>query len=664
MLDKVLEARMKNRPRLPKRAVVTGGVPYGNKNLHFGHIGGVFVQADALARFLRDRIGADNVLFVSGTDCYGSPAAEDYRKQVETGAFSGTLEDFVRKNHLAQKQVLAQYQVSLDLFAASALGRPAQIHREMSDFFLRTLHANGHLTALTNPQFYDPERQVFLNGRQVVGRCPIQGCKSDKAYADECALGHQYLPTELISPKSTLTGATPEMRNVTNWYLDMDSFRPLMDGWLKDLAERPGMRAFAVSSIAEFLAPPVIYLKREYLEQVQNLGLPPFTLTDDGKSSVKLGYTALKTRDEACDILSANGIFYRTGKTLVPFRLTGNIAWGVPAPSLAGEEPHTIWVWPESLWAPLSFTQAALEERADGDEWARWWCGPDARVYQFIGQDNVYFYGPAQTALFMGMQGKTPHYPPQPQDLCFTSLVVANHLLFLNKKASSSGELKPPMADELLQYYTAEQLRAHFLGLGLGLRSASFQPKPFNPDAGEKDPDPVLKEGNLLTNVANRIARSCFYTAQKYTASRVPPQPPSPEALNMAAEAILDYEETMLRCEFHQVMHQLDNFIRAMNKNWVSGMKEADAADDSEKRMAVLADSLYLVRVMAVLLHPIAPGGTEMLMEYLNLRRDAFCWDTIFSPLQDLMEDPAAHSLRVLPPRVDFFQRHESQWEA
>ena len=75
------------RPEWPKRAVITGGMPYGNKTLHFGHIGGVFVFADVYARFLRDRIGKDNVIFVSGTDCYGSPIAEGYRKKVENEGY-------------------------------------------------------------------------------------------------------------------------------------------------------------------------------------------------------------------------------------------------------------------------------------------------------------------------------------------------------------------------------------------------------------------------------------------------------------------------------------------------------------------------------------------------------------------------------------------------
>ena len=93
------------RPIFPKRAVITAGMPYGNKNLHFGHVGGMFIHADIFARFLRDRIGKDNVIFLSGTDCYGSPIMESYRRLQEAG-YEGTLEDYVRGNHEEQKKTL------------------------------------------------------------------------------------------------------------------------------------------------------------------------------------------------------------------------------------------------------------------------------------------------------------------------------------------------------------------------------------------------------------------------------------------------------------------------------------------------------------------------------------------------------------------------------
>lgn len=205
-----------DRPNFPRRAVITGGMPYGNKNLHFGHIGGVFVPADFFARFLRDRIGAENVLFVSGTDCYGSPIMEGYRKKVEGEGYTGTIEDYVRDNHEAQKAALDAYGISLDIFAGSGLEPAAHFHEELSDTLIHRLYEKGVLIKRETLQFYDTKAKQFLNGRQVIGRCPIRGCKSEKAYADECDLGHQFDPEELIAPVSQLTGTTPELRPVAN----------------------------------------------------------------------------------------------------------------------------------------------------------------------------------------------------------------------------------------------------------------------------------------------------------------------------------------------------------------------------------------------------------------------------------------------------------------
>src|SRR5512137_2911387 len=141
MAEKLLQVR----PVFPKRVVITGGMPYGNKDLHFGHIGGVFVQADVFARFMRDRIGSQNVLFVSGTDCYGSPIVEQYRQMTEKGEFQGSIEDFVRLNHERQKEVLDSYGISLNLFAASGYDRSGEVHREMCGAFFKSLYENGFL---------------------------------------------------------------------------------------------------------------------------------------------------------------------------------------------------------------------------------------------------------------------------------------------------------------------------------------------------------------------------------------------------------------------------------------------------------------------------------------------------------------------------------------
>ena len=117
-------------------------------------------------------------------------------------------------NHDKQAQTLDDYLISPSLFAASALGESGKIHTEYSAEFFEKLAESGALIRLSTKQFDDEKYQTFLNGRQVTGRCPIEGCKSEVGYADECSLGHQYFPEELIAPVSTLSGERPVLKNV------------------------------------------------------------------------------------------------------------------------------------------------------------------------------------------------------------------------------------------------------------------------------------------------------------------------------------------------------------------------------------------------------------------------------------------------------------------
>ena len=560
------------RPEFPKRAVITGGMPYGNKELHFGHVGGMLVFADTYARFLRDRIGKDNVVFVTGTDCYGSPIAESWRQKQAAGEFEGSLEDFVRANHDKQKATLVKYGISPSLYAASGLGRSKEVHAEYTDEFMTSLFEKGQLEKISTMQFFDEKAGVFLNGRQVIGKCPVEGCQSEKGYADECDLGHQYMPEALIDPVSTLTGERPTMRPVSNWYFKLTDYEQLLQGWVGDLQKRKDVRPVVCKTISEFLKPPVIYVKREFEEKYLEIKdkMPEHEyLEEPKKPSFTIGFKKLADCEEASRVLAANGIRFRTGKKLVPFRLTGNIEWGVPAPKFEKDaENLTVWVWPESLWAPISFTQTYLESIGhDREEWKDYWCRKDATVYQFIGQDNIYFYGVAEPAMWIAQQAREEKtFEPEDGELQMPIIVANHHILFLDKKASSSGAVKPPMADDLLNYYTPEQLRMHWLSLGLGQRSVSFMPKPFNPDAKPEDADPVVKEGFLLSNVYNRIIRTAFYTAQKELDGLLPRCAPDEKILAEGKKAVLDYERFMAKFAFHQCTYVLDSYIRNGSK--------------------------------------------------------------------------------------------------
>lgn len=657
------------RPNFPKRAIVTGGMPYGNKQLHFGHVGGMFVHADVFARFLRDRIGKENVIFVSGTDCYGSPIAEGYRKKCETEHYTGTIEDYVRANHDAQEKTLKDYEISLDIFGASGLDDTKEIHQQYTNEFISNLYRNGWLEKMVSKQFFDTKANCFLNGRQVVGKCPIENCQSEKGYADECDLGHQYMPEDLIDPKSTLTNETPQMRDVVNWYFKLTEADDVLNEYVDMLSCQPNVRRIVWETMKESLAAPVIYVKKDGLQAYLQIAdqLPKHTHSDLEHikgGSFTIEFEKLTDREKACPILTENNIRYRTGKTLVPFRLTGNISWGVKAPSLEGEQGLTVWVWPESLWAPISFTKAYMKRNGRSDEaWKDYWCDPEAGVYQFIGQDNIYFYGVAQMPMFMAQQSSDSlSIHPEKGQLCLPTLVANHHILFLDKKASSSGAVKPPMAADLLQYYTAEQLRAHFLGLALSNKSVSFMPKPLNPAADATQPDPVLAQGNLFTNVLNRLVRSCFYSAQKYYDGTLPFGQVSAAVKKEAEETILKYENCMYRFELHQISNILDTYIRQANKYWAKNIALADKNQDEVLRKQTVVDAFYMVRVATVLSHPVVPMGAEKTVDYMNFKEDFFSWEHIFEDNYFFMENQENHKLKELKEKEDFYAKHPSQF--
>ncbi|MBS6555902.1 class I tRNA ligase family protein [Collinsella stercoris] len=710
-----------DRPAWPKRAVVTAGMPYGNKGLHFGHVGGVFVPADFYARFLRDRLGRENVIFVSGTDCYGSPIMEGFRKRREADDYEKHISDYVRENHDSQEADLASFGVSCDLYAGSALEPAVHIHERVTSEIIRRLHEKGALEKRSTKQFYDRKAGQLLNGRQVLGRCPIQGCKSEKAYADECDLGHQFEPEELIAPKSALTGEAPELVPVDNLYFDLPAYLEYLKGYTEQLEHDPTVRSVVSKTMEEWLNPAQLYIQNKFREAFDAIEgeLPAHTVIEPegNKSSFTVAFPSWRERDEAHEMLNAGGVRFRSGKALVPFRITGNVEWGVPVPNDCGCTDLTCWVWPESLWAPISFTRAVLArdaaklEAAGADpsglaecavsdaelvgdapamimaepeythaslDWRDWWASEDARAYQFIGQDNIYFYCIAQSGMWEALDWNMQQ-----------SCVAANyHILYMGKKASSSSQTPPPLAHEMLEHYTPEQLRAHWLSLGLGEKPVSFSPKAFDARVSGKDKDgteilacndkrvidPVLKEGAMLTGVFNRLARSAFYGVavkegdeSPYRTGCIPAGAPSAKVSAETEQAILAFEQAMHTFELHHALGVCDEFLRAANKRWSDASKAAKNAEDDKLMTQALVDAFHELRAATVLMHGIVPSGCEKICEHFAIAPEVFfSWEHIFETCDELVaelgEQAGTHAIKVLPPRFDFFEKHPSQY--
>jgi methionyl-tRNA synthetase len=237
----------------------------------------------------------------------------------------------------------------------------------------------------------------------------------------------------------------------------------------------------------------------------------------------------------------------------------------------------------------------------------------------------------------------------------------------MDRKASSSGEVPPPMAIDLLEYYTVDQLRAHFIALGLNKRAVSFKPRPLDPHAEPTAPDPVLKESALLTNIFNRLARSCFYEAQKSFGGRLPLSSVPAPLVADATQTMLDFERALYATELHTAFDLASEFIRRANRYWSDAIREA--GDNLEARREVLASAFYLLRIALVLMHPVVPGGTERIFKQMSFDvsvEDYFSWEhmpegneAFFSPA-DLAN--GGHPLQELPPRFDFFEKHPSQF--
>jgi methionyl-tRNA synthetase len=196
----------------------------------------------------------------------------------------------------------------------------------------------------------------------------------------------------------------------------------------------------------------------------------------------------------------------------------------------------------------------------------------------------------------------------------------------------------------------------------MGKKSISFRPRPFDPNPKPGEADPALKEGNLLSNVLNKAARSCFYTIQNFFDGRLPVGEVGAEAREACAEVTREFERHVLAGRYYQAMDRADVFIRGITKAWNRGVKAAEAAGDEAIRRQTVIDCLHMVRVAMVLMHPVAPAGTEMFRRYLNVDERFWRWEHLEEPVYFFMANPETHELVTLEPRVDFFPKHPSQF--
>ena len=204
-----------------KRTTVTAALPYANGGVHIGHLAGVYVPADIYVRYLR--LKKRDVIFIGGSDEHGVPITIRARKE------GVTPQDIVDRYHTMIKKSFEDFGISFDIYSRTT----SETHQQLASDFFRKLYTDGKLIEKSSMQYYDEEAKTFLADRYIIGECPR--CHHEGAYGDQCEhCGSELDPTELINPKSTISGSEPVMKETRNWYLPLNEYQEWLKRWILD----------------------------------------------------------------------------------------------------------------------------------------------------------------------------------------------------------------------------------------------------------------------------------------------------------------------------------------------------------------------------------------------------------------------------------------------
>ncbi|WP_288375764.1 methionine--tRNA ligase [Chryseobacterium culicis] len=301
---------------MSNRKMITAALPYANGPVHIGHLAGVYIPADVYARFQR-RLGKD-VAFICGSDEHGIPITIRAKKE------GVTPQDIVDKYHEIIKKSFSDLGISFDEYSRTT----SKKHYETSQDFFKVLYEKGKFTEEISEQYFDEQAGEFLADRYIVGTCP--NCGNENAYGDQCEkCGSTLSPSELINPKSMLSGNVPILKETKNWYLPLNEYEDFLNEWI-------------IEGHKDDWKPNVYGQVKSWL----NDGLKPRAMTRD-------------------------------------------LNWGVPVP-LPNAEGKVLYVWFDAPIGYISFTKEWAEK--NGKDWKDYWQSPDSDLVHFIGKDNIVFH--------------------------------------------------------------------------------------------------------------------------------------------------------------------------------------------------------------------------------------------------------------------------------
>jgi methionyl-tRNA synthetase len=609
----------------PRRAVVTAGMPYANGPLHLGHLAGAQLPADVHARWLGMLIGRDNVLYVCGTDDHGSTS--------EIAAIKAGLpiREHIDAIHEKQAATLARYDIGLDVYSGTSRPECFPIQKELAREFLTRLHQHGLLEKRTSKQWYDPELGRFLPDRFVRGRCPNPKCDNEDAYSDECdKCGHPHAPTELIDPRSVLSSAKPVMRDTAHLWLDMWAVSETLRVWLQ--GKQRTWRQSVLSDVLGTVLPSIRFPDTPAYKEVK-ASLPKHKAKYGQDRTVILQLGDKSAMQEAIATLAAAGIQAAPVEDWAHRSITRDVAWGIPVPPEIDPEMtgKTLYVWPDSLIAPISFSQVALAKKGiDPARYADFWRDPEARVYQFLGQDNVFFYVLMQGAMWLGTQDD-PHRLPARGELQLTDVFGCFHLLVDGEKMSKTrGNFYT--GDQLLdQGYSTDQIRYYLALLGLPEKPSSF------------DFTKLEQRNKFLAGPMNAAFERPISAACSKFEGRVPEGALNEKVVADTIRIVQRYVRSMERADYPTLLFEIENYARTVNSLFTQ-FKPHDDRHPEEARRNALFSSFYVLKNLMIMLYPFVPGTMDRLRDSLHLPPEVFRVEELGTPI------PAGHAVGPKQP--------------
>ena len=298
-----------------QRYTITAALPYTNGPIHIGHLAGVYIPADIYARYLR--LKGEDVAFICGSDEHGVPITIKAKKE------GITPQQLVDKYHAIIKQSFEEFGISFDNYSRTS----AKIHHDTASGFFKKLYDNGKFIEQVTEQLYDEQADQFLADRFVVGTCPK--CGNEESYGDQCErCGTSHNATDLINPKSAITGSVPVLRKTNHWFLPLNEYEKWLKEWILD-----GHKEWK----------PNVY-----------------------------GQVKSWIDDE-----------------LKPRAVTRDLDWGIPVP-LPNAEGKVLYVWFDAPIGYISSTKEWAART--GKDWEPYWKDPKTKLIHFIGKDNIVFH--------------------------------------------------------------------------------------------------------------------------------------------------------------------------------------------------------------------------------------------------------------------------------